>query len=52
MIKPGSIQPLPVKEVVEKGYLLGDSRQQVFIPKRDLKPDTEPGELVEVFTFL
>lgn len=51
MIKPGSIQPLPVKEVVEKGYLLGDSRQQVFIPKRDLKPDTEPGELVEVFTF-
>ncbi|MBX7051635.1 MAG: hypothetical protein K1X54_06340 [Flavobacteriales bacterium] len=51
MIKPGSIQSLPVLEVVEKGYLLGDTRQQVFIPKRDLKPNTEPGEQVEVFTF-
>lgn len=51
MIRPGSIQSLPVLEVVEKGYLLGDTKHSVFIPKRDLKPNTEPGEMVEVFTF-
>lgn len=50
-IHPGTIQTLPVFEVVEKGYLLGSEEDHVFIGRRELKPKTEPGTEVEVFTF-
>jgi len=50
-IHPGTIQTLPVFEVVEKGYLLGSETDHVFIGRRELKPKTEPGTEVEVFTF-
>ncbi len=50
-IHPGTIQTLPVFEVVEKGYLLGSEADNVFIGRRELKPKTEPGAEVEVFTY-
>jgi predicted RNA-binding protein (virulence factor B family) len=50
-IHPGTIQTLPVFEVVEKGYLLGSEEDYVFIGRRELKPKTEPGTEVEVFTY-
>lgn len=50
-IPAGKIQTLPVFEVTEGGYLLGNDRSQVFISRRELKPNTEPGTEVEVFTF-
>jgi predicted RNA-binding protein (virulence factor B family) len=50
-IHPGTIQTLPVFEVVEKGYLLGSEADNVFIGRRELKPKTEPGTEVEVFTY-
>ena len=50
-IHPGTIQALPVFEVVEKGYLLGSEEDHVFIGRRELKPKTEPGTEVEVFTY-
>ena len=50
-IHPGTIQTLPVFEVVEKGYLLGSEEDHVFIGRRELKPKTEPGTEVEVFTY-
>ena len=50
-IHPGTIQMLPVFEVVEKGYLLGSEEDYVFIGRRELKPKTELGTEVEVFTY-
>ncbi len=50
-IHPGTIQTLPVFEVVEKGYLLGSEEDNVFIGRRELKPKTELGTEVEVFTY-
>lgn len=50
-IKPGYIQRLPVLEAVEKGYLLGTESDHVFIARRELRPQTEPGTEVEVFVF-
>ncbi len=50
-IHPGTIQALPVFEVVEKGYLLGGDGDNVFIGRRELKPGMEVGEEVEVFTY-
>jgi len=50
-IHPGTIQTLPVFELVEKGYLLGSEEDYVFIGRRELKPKTEPGTEVEVFTY-
>lgn len=50
-IIPGKIQKLPVFEAVEKGYMLGDESHQVFIPRRELKPATEPGTEIEVFVY-
>lgn len=50
-IIPGTIQELPIYEIVQEGYLLGEENQTVFIQKRELKPKSEVGEVVEVFTF-
>ena len=50
-IPAGKVQTLPVFEVTDAGYLLGDERSHVFISRRELKPNTEPGKEVEVFTF-
>ncbi|MFM7310025.1 MAG: S1 RNA-binding domain-containing protein [Flavobacteriales bacterium] len=50
-IPAGKIQTLPVFEVADDGYLLGNEKSQVFISRRELKPNTEPGTEVEVFTF-
>lgn len=50
-IIPGTIQELPVLEATDKGYLLGESDYSVFIQKRELKPSTASGDVVEVFTF-
>jgi predicted RNA-binding protein (virulence factor B family) len=50
-IIPGTIQELPIVEVVEKGYLLGDEQFSVFIQRRELKPASQPGDIAKVFTF-
>jgi uncharacterized protein len=50
-IIPGKIQKLPIFEQVEKGFLLGNEDNYVFVSKRDIKPNTEMGTEIEAFVF-
>ena len=50
-LAPGTIQDLPIFEIVQDGYLLGYENETVFIQKRELKPNSAVGDIVQVFTF-
>ncbi len=50
-IIPGTIQSLAIVEVTEAGYMVGFENELAFMRKGEVKKGTEPGTLVEVFTF-
>jgi uncharacterized protein len=50
-IQPGRIQRLPVFRSDEKPILLGDERHHVPLAKGERLPDTEDGQLPQVFVY-
>ncbi len=50
-IRPGYIQSLPYYDATERGFLLGDDDQQVFITKHEVPKDFNEGQSIEVFVF-
>lgn len=50
-IRPGYIQTLPYYDATERGFLLGDDKQTVFIAKNESPKDFNEGDSLEVFVF-
>ncbi|HEY8404222.1 MAG TPA: S1-like domain-containing RNA-binding protein [Flavobacteriales bacterium] len=50
-IRPGYIQTLPYYDATERGFLLGDDSEQVFISKGDTPKGFTEGQELEVFVY-
>jgi len=50
-IRPGYIQTLPYYDATERGFLLGDDNETVFITKYEAPKDFNEGDSLEVFVF-